>query len=360
MLRDRADAFALLFCLLFVALGSLWLSEVGIQNDEALFSAGIYPPFGNASRLMVMTYVGALKSHLYVPIFKMWPPSAASIRFPALILGALTVWLFYLLVKRTLGRTAALIATALLATDTTFLLTTRWDWGPVVLQHLLLVAGLTSIIGFVSSSRVRWLALGFFLFGLGVWDKAIFLWSVVGLGVAAMAVFPRQFVHFLRVKTVAIATAAFLLGAAPFLAFNLRFNWITFRQNAAWSTEILGYKADLLRSTLNGSAVLGTVPRDDWDGPIREPDDPFKRALVSASRAVGSPRENLQFPLLILTILLLPIAWRTSARPAFLSCPYVCSGYMGTDGIHQECGDGCSSSDSDVADALSRNRSGAR
>src|SRR3954451_3146944 len=119
MLRDRADAFALLFCLLFVALGSLWLSEVGIQNDEALFSAGIYPPFGIASRLMVMTYVGALKSHLYVPIFKIWPPSAASIRFPALIVGALTVWLFYLLVKRTLGRPAALIPTALLATDPT-------------------------------------------------------------------------------------------------------------------------------------------------------------------------------------------------------------------------------------------------
>lgn len=318
MLQDRADGFALIFCLLFVAVGSLWISEIGIQNDEALFSAGIYPPFGIAPKLMVMTYVGTLKSYVYKPIFKLWAPSAASTRIPALLLGALTIWLFYLLLKRTLGRRAAVVGTCLLATDTTFLLTTRWDWGPVVLQHLCLVGGMVSILGFVSFFRLRYLALGFFLFGLGVWDKTIFLWSLAGLGVATLIVFPKRLFALVNLKTSGVASGAFLLGSAPFLYYNLRFNWITFRQNAAWSSDILGYKAGLLQATLEGSALFGGVPRDEWDGPIREPDDAAKRALVSVSHFVGSPRRNLQVALLLLTLALLPLVWRTPARTAFL------------------------------------------
>src|SRR5436190_35948 len=148
MLRSRSDLLALVFCLLFFGIGCLWISETGIQSDEALFSAGIFPPMPGGSHLMgshhpdmIMTYVGTLKSNLYRPVFTIWEPSAASVRVPAVLLGALTVWLFYLLVKRTLDVRTAIVATALLATDTSFLLTTRWDWGPVVLQHLCMVGG---------------------------------------------------------------------------------------------------------------------------------------------------------------------------------------------------------------------------
>ena len=88
MFRVRPGVLALVFCLLFVGIGSLWISEVGIQNDEALFSAGIYPPFGPSAKIfghnypmMVMTYVGALKAFVYRPIFWIWPPSAASVGF---------------------------------------------------------------------------------------------------------------------------------------------------------------------------------------------------------------------------------------------------------------------------------------
>ena len=63
MIRDRADRLVFVFCLLFICLGCLWVGEMGIQNDEALFSAGIYPPSFDWS--MVMTYVGTLKSFLY-------------------------------------------------------------------------------------------------------------------------------------------------------------------------------------------------------------------------------------------------------------------------------------------------------
>ena len=89
MVRDHADRFAVALCLVFIGLGSLWVGELGIQNDEALFSAGIYPP--TVDWAMVMTYVGTLKSYVFTPIFHVWRPSAASVRVPAVFLGGLTI-----------------------------------------------------------------------------------------------------------------------------------------------------------------------------------------------------------------------------------------------------------------------------
>jgi hypothetical protein len=325
MLRSRSDLLALVFCLLFFGIGCLWISETGIQSDEALFSAGIFPPMPGGSHLMgshhpdmIMTYVGTLKSNLYRPVFTIWEPSAASVRVPAVLLGALTVWLFYLLVKRTLDVRTAIVATALLATDTSFLLTTRWDWGPVVLQHLCMVGGSLAVVQFVRSNRQVYVFLGFLAFGLGIWDKALFLWSLAGLVVATALVLRRQLVDSLSWKSIGLAILGLLIGAAPFLNYNLKSNWNTFRQNTVWSTEIFGYKAELLLTTLNGNALFGTITRDDWDLPVREPDDAAKRAFVFTSHLLGSPRRNLQPFLLILVVLLLPAVWRTRARTAFL------------------------------------------
>ena len=67
-----------------------------------------------------------------MPIFRVWRPSAASTRIPVVILGAVTIWLFYLLITPNHGPAGRGRGVALLATDSTFLMTTRYDWGPVV------------------------------------------------------------------------------------------------------------------------------------------------------------------------------------------------------------------------------------
>ena len=98
-----AGVAALLICLLFIVIGVPWIDKPGIQTDEALFATGIYPPFGPDYPLMVMTYVGALKSYIWAAIFKLWPPSPSSVRVPAVLLGALSIWWLYHLMSRTLG-----------------------------------------------------------------------------------------------------------------------------------------------------------------------------------------------------------------------------------------------------------------
>ena len=322
----RADAIALVFCLLFVVLGSLWISEVGIQNDEALFSAGIYPPFGDSVHLfrkpfplMVMSYVGTLKSYVWWPILSVWKPSAASLRFPALVLAAITVWLFYVLLKRTVSVRAAVVGTALLAVDPIFLLTSRWDWGPVVLQHLCLVGGMFAIVHFVQDGRIRWLAMGAFVFGLGMWDKTIFLWSLVGLGVATVVVFPRSLLQRLRPETIAVAALAFFAGASPLILYNYRNDLETFRQNSSrlsWEENIAG-KALVLRVVADGQALFGSIPRENGAGPVRPPDSVSKRLWIDATEWSGMRRSNFFLELAMLAVILLPVAWRSPARSAF-------------------------------------------
>lgn len=325
---NRANLIAFLCCLLFVLLGSLWIWRPGIQTDEALFTAGIYGPFEyplasirifqHDFGTMVMTYVGALKAQLWRPVFKLWGVTPATIRVPALIAGALSIWLLYRLVVSTLGVRAAIITCVLLATDPIYIFTTRWDWGPVALQHVLLVGGMLGVAAWHRSQRSLYVAVGFFCFGLAIWDKAIFAWSLAGLGVATIAVFPRELFRGLNVRTVAVAIVAFLAGAYPLIRYNVKYDWVTFRSNTVWKTDEMPYKAQVLRATLNSAAVGSPVLREWWDGPQRLLDTPLERFVARLSSAFGSPERNLQDWLLLASILALPLLWRTPARRAIL------------------------------------------
>jgi 4-amino-4-deoxy-L-arabinose transferase-like glycosyltransferase len=173
----------------------------GPQTDEALFASLIYEPrnlenfvqiFKHRIPLMVMSYLGALKALLYAAWFSIWPPSPVSLRLPVVLAGATSIGLFVILLREMLGRRAAWIGGLLLATDTSFLLLTTFDWGPVALQHLLLLAGLTLLLRFYPTGSRRQLAAAFFLFGLAFWDKAIFVWMFTGIAVASLIVFQRE------------------------------------------------------------------------------------------------------------------------------------------------------------------------
>jgi len=304
-----------------------WIDKPGIQTDEALFAAGIYPPFQKTFRIrmfkhdypiMVMTYVGTVKSWIWAAIFKVWPPSPASVRIPAVLLGALSVWWTYLLVSRTLGTRAALACAALLATDPIYILYSRWNQGPVVIQHLCLVGAMLALVRFDQERRVGWLAAGFFALGLGLWDKAIFIWLLSGLGVAALVVFHRQIRKALSYRNLAIATAAFALGALPLIIYNARQKLITFRSNTVWSSEGIAGKAQLVRYVLQGNALFGMMTREPWELPMRAPATTAEKATISIALAAGMPRRSLMGYLAVASILLLPLVWRTPARTTAL------------------------------------------
>ena len=276
-LSTRLQAF--LACALFILFGTALIPFPGVQEDEALFGIPIYlfnPKelsiiiFHRHIPLMVMTYVGALKTWIYAAIFHVCRVNVWSVRLPMVLAGTVTVFFFYRLTERSAGSLAALLAAFFLASDPSFLVTNTFDWGPVALGHLLLVTGCYFVLRFVQESdRMRHLATGFFLFGLGLWNKALMLWVLAGLACAVIAVFRHEAWKLASRKVFAIGIAAFLVGALPVLLYNLRHPNSTLGSNAhvesAPPVAILSHKLVVARAALNGSGLFGFIPAPEWD-----------------------------------------------------------------------------------------------
>src|ERR1039458_4113815 len=134
---------ALAACVLFLFTGASFVSHLGLQNDESLFVNAIYKPYAvvysfnighSTLPFMLMSYLGTLKAWIYRPIFRLFGTGMPAMRGPMLLAGVASVWLFYLLLRRIAGERAALIGCGLLATDSLYLLTASFDWGPAALR----------------------------------------------------------------------------------------------------------------------------------------------------------------------------------------------------------------------------------
>ena len=317
-----------LFALLFFALAVPFLDRPGVYNDEALFGNATFPPyrvvysaqaFKTEMPLMLMTYVGTLKAYLAKLMFRWVDPSSISIRLLPVGLGALTLAAFFLAVRRILGERTAWLASLLLATDATFIMTTRYDWGPVALQHLLLVAGVAALLRF-SQQRDLWaLAAGFFCFGLGLWDKALFIWSLAALGLATLVTAGPALRRLVTIRHVVVAALAFALGAYPLLRYNISREWATFRGNTVWSTADLPGKVQGLRRALDGSALFGWIAREAEPGE-RPAANWGERASIALSRQLGEPQRGW---FLWLFLAMLPVSlffWRSPLNRVLLFC----------------------------------------
>jgi hypothetical protein len=249
-----------------------------------------------------------VKAWLYAPILSIWHPSAYSVRVPVLLVGSLTVWLFFLIMCRTVGHAAALVGAALLATDPIFLLTTCFDWGPVALHHFFLVAGLLLLVTGSHMQSTTRLACGFFLFGLGLWDKVTFAWALVALASAFAIVYPRPLLASLRNRKRALRFAAwFGLGCLPLICYNVIHPLTTLRTNV-WLPTSVSSQFYMLRMTLNGSGLFEWLNSKDLELPA------ISGGVVPGwsswlSRAFGHPKHTLLGVVLAAVLCLAPLLW---------------------------------------------------
>jgi 4-amino-4-deoxy-L-arabinose transferase-like glycosyltransferase len=214
--------------LVFLLLGWVFVDYAGVQTDEALFAGSLFRSWRFFSvalghynlPLMNMPYNGALKLWLYAPVFRLWQPTAGSIRVPAILLGAATIVIFWDLLNRVHSRAAAWAGSILLATDTSFLLCTTYDWGPVALQHLLLVTAMLFTVRWFQTSSNASLVAAALCCGLALWDKAVFVWIFTGILLGSL-VFGAEVRRRLTWRCTAIGTAALCMGALPLIIYNL-------------------------------------------------------------------------------------------------------------------------------------------
>ncbi len=312
-------------CAIFFLLGLLLTGYAGIQQDEALFTTPIYLKneefwmivFKHRVPLMLMSYLGTLKTWIHAPIFWLFGPNLYSLRVPSILIGSATIFFCFQLARSVLGTAGAMATAVLLAFDPSLLLTNTFDWGPLALQHLLLVTGTLGVVKFAQDSPEirRWqtLAGGLACYGLALWDKAIFIWAMAGLGVATAALFHREILRLLRPKWIAVATVAFLLGALPLVIYNIRRPNATLGSNAHLDFAGAAAKFIHVRSTLDGSSVNGYIVREEW-----APNPKARRtALAQASawirKSLGERPKGWNWYAMLVGLVLVPLWWRKRA-----------------------------------------------
>jgi 4-amino-4-deoxy-L-arabinose transferase-like glycosyltransferase len=265
---------------------------------------------------MVMSYVGTLKTVLYLPIFAVAGTSVWSVRLLMVLSGALTIWFFYCLAVRVTSRNVALLACALLATDPAFLLPDTFDWGPVALQQLLLVTACLILVRSVEpavSNSALYLGFGFFFLGLALWNKAVFLWTLAGLFFGTLAIWSTEIRHLLRPRNVTFVAAGFLLGASPIIIYNLQNPNITIESSGHFEASRLAGKLRMEYNTLNGSGVLGFIPAEEWRDHPKEPSSRRGRAALWIRNHFGEHRTDGLAYAFILGVLAVPLWWHSRA-----------------------------------------------
>jgi 4-amino-4-deoxy-L-arabinose transferase-like glycosyltransferase len=306
-----------------------FLGQLGVENDEALFAGAFLKPYGDAytlrighSRipLMVMTYIGTLKAWLYRPLMSVFGTGLTVLRLPMILAGAASIWLFFRLLHRVAGLRAAVIGCTLLAADATYLLTVTFDWGPVALQHLLIVAGMLLVVRFYQLRKPASLFWGFCLLGLAMWDKALAVWMLSGAGVAALVVFPRRLWAVANRQRIAIAALGFLLGILPLLIYNAENQWATFVGNISRDTSDIPGKARMLMETAKGDGLFGWMFNEQWQTPKpHAPRGVIEQASAEMTSLFRHPRRHLLFYAFVLALLLTPLARGDALRAIFFA-----------------------------------------
>ncbi len=306
-------------------MGQAFVNRLGIENDEAVFANPLFLPgaaeynWGHVP-LMIVSYAGALKTWLYAPIFGLFGAGVRSLREPVLAAAALTVWLFFLALRRAAGARAAAIGAVLLAVDSDYLMTSVYDWGPVALQHLLLTGGVAAALRFAATKRNWWLGISAFLMGLAMWEKAVAIWMLSGLAIGAAAVYWREMAVLFSWRRAVLAVALFATGALPLIVFNAQNGMITFRKNTAPDSIPISAKAHYLMTAMEGGRLFGALPAEDAETPQpHQPTSFAERASAWVSKVAGHPRRGGFLLLFVAAALAAPFAGKTAAR-AVLFC----------------------------------------
>jgi 4-amino-4-deoxy-L-arabinose transferase-like glycosyltransferase len=307
------------FACLYALLGLLLIHYAGIETDEAVFATPYYGAFDSSYcisifhkriPLMIYPYAGALKALLLWPILLAFGPNAYAVRLPVVILGAVTIVLFFKLAERMAGSRAALLGSLLLATDASFLLTNTYDWGPVALQQFLAVTGCLAV-------SLRRPVLGCFIFGLALWNKAIFVWALSGLAAAVIAAYLPEVRRMLsRRRTVACCACAFVLGALPLIIYNLRVPNATLHANVHLSFDNFHAKVISLKNTLNGSDLIGIVVSPETEEMPKSPRTAVARLSCWIRDRMGQTYSGPFVYAILFAFLSAPLWWRSRGRRA--------------------------------------------
>jgi 4-amino-4-deoxy-L-arabinose transferase-like glycosyltransferase len=182
-----------------------------MPDHESVMLAGRPFPF------FVQTYLGALKSWMLIPAFRVFGSTVAVLRASNVFWELIALLLLMLGARHWLGFGTAIIAGIFLAFDPSYFFVSTLDWGVAVPSFVCRCACFYFAIRW---NQLRKLPDAFFvgLFaGLGFFNKADFVVFLIAVSIAAAICYWRQLFAAIRQKrsAVALACLGFALGSGP-------------------------------------------------------------------------------------------------------------------------------------------------
>jgi hypothetical protein len=261
--RVLPDALAIAAVCTFVLISTYRIELPGLYMDEVDFvnaargapdNTMIHMRLGSVP-LFIMPYLGALKAWIYAPVFALFGVSPLTIRLPAILLAAVTLLIFYQLMRAKLGPVWAIIPLWIMAVDPANLFPSRLDWGPTVLMHFFQAAILALWLSYRDKPRLWKLILIGICAGLGFFDKFNFIWLILAFVLGVLLCYPDSLKN-LWVSSSRFARWAagilFLIGLGAMLFFILP---VLHLRGARLPPMSLQAKWNGLQSTLSGDAV---------------------------------------------------------------------------------------------------------
>jgi hypothetical protein len=148
-----------------------------------------------------------------------------------------------------------------------------------------------------------------------MWDKALAVWMLTGIGIAGILTFRRQIFAVTTIRRVVTGALAFALGALPLIIYNADEKLATFRSNMARDTSNIPGKARLLMETADSGGLFGWMVNEDWQAPVpHQPEGGLQKASAQISSLAGHPRHNLMLYAFALALLLAPLARGNALR----------------------------------------------
>jgi len=267
-LRPR-QAMVLFPLILFVFLAGFNIASPGLYYDELLF---VNAALGGKTDmfislrlgslpLLLMPYIGALKAWIYYPIFKIFGVTAYSIRWPVVLIGALTLFINYRFVKMAFSPSVAIIFLFLAVVEPSTLYHTRLDWGPTTLMMLLRGLFLLSLLAWIKTGR-PWLLFAVCVIAVvGVFDKLNFIWMVLAAAISLLIFYPDRVLVFVRLHRRSAIFVILLLGVCSAVFLYYIKNYLPLDKeiiNLDWALR-LRQVAAMLHGTIGGTGVYGFV-----------------------------------------------------------------------------------------------------
>ncbi|HKO96194.1 MAG TPA: glycosyltransferase family 39 protein [Pyrinomonadaceae bacterium] len=190
--------------------------------------------FGRTFPYMPGDYIGPIQVYVISAFFAVFGISVPVLRIATSVVGLLGVLAMYFLIRREFGRVAAFFSSLLVATDLSYVLAVRHDFGVISFGLLARMLSLFFFLAWIRSrDSLRNLFLSFLVLGLAVTYRFDYASFIVAALIGMVLFYGLWLRPRIKLQEIGLAVGGFLIGAFPILLFNYFTGGQTFQQGRA-------------------------------------------------------------------------------------------------------------------------------